>query len=70
MASLAKVDLSRRWILPISRQPVLSPPYMDPNFWGIICVPLGVLICFGPALIATLFFSDKTDASGRGKPRD
>jgi hypothetical protein len=43
---------------------------MDPNYWGIICVPLGVLICFGPALIATLFFSDKTDTSGRGKPRD
>jgi hypothetical protein len=43
---------------------------MDPNFWGIICVPLGVLICFGPALIATLFFSHKTDTSGRGKPRD
>jgi hypothetical protein len=45
-------------------------PYMDPNYWGIICVPLGVAICFGPALLATLFASDKTDTSGRGKPRD
>lgn len=27
---------------------------MDTNFWGLICVPLGLLVCFGPALIATL----------------
>jgi hypothetical protein len=25
---------------------------MDVNFWGEICVPLGILICFGPALLA------------------
>jgi len=29
-------------------------PRMDPNYWGLICVPLGLLVCFGPALIATL----------------
>ena len=27
---------------------------MDINLWGLICVPLGLLVCFGPALIATL----------------
>ena len=27
---------------------------MDPNYWGLICVPLGLLVCFAPALIATL----------------
>ena len=27
---------------------------MDTNFWGLMCVPLGLLVCFGPALIATL----------------
>jgi len=27
---------------------------MDTNYWGLICVPLGLLVCFGPALIATL----------------
>lgn len=25
---------------------------MDVNYWGLICVPLGIAICFGPALIA------------------
>ena len=25
---------------------------MDVNYWGLICVPLGITICFGPALIA------------------
>ncbi|GIX50228.1 MAG: hypothetical protein KatS3mg132_422 [Limisphaera sp.] len=24
-------------------------------FWSIFCVPIGVLICFGPALIAWVF---------------
>lgn len=27
---------------------------MNSNYWGLLCVPLGLLICFGPALIATL----------------
>jgi len=25
---------------------------MDTNYWGLWCVPLGLFICFGPALIA------------------
>ena len=42
---------------------------MDINYWGLICVPLGLAICFGPVLIATLLTpapaeepkSDKTE---------
>jgi hypothetical protein len=25
---------------------------MDVNYWGLICVPLGLVLCFGPALVA------------------
>ena len=25
---------------------------MDSNYWGLWCVPLGLVICFTPALIA------------------
>jgi hypothetical protein len=35
---------------------------MDPNFWGLICVPLGVAICFGPVLLVAAF--------GKSAPRD
>lgn len=27
---------------------------MDTNYWGEFCVPLGLVLCFGPALIAAL----------------
>ena len=32
---------------------------MDPNYWGLWCVPLGLAICFGPALVATLMTKPK-----------
>jgi hypothetical protein len=35
---------------------------MDVNYWGLICVPLGILICFGPALLAAAI------AGWRSKP--
>jgi hypothetical protein len=31
------------------------PTIMDTNYWGLWCVPLGLAICFWPALIATIF---------------
>jgi len=34
---------------------------MDINIWGLICVPLGLLVCFGPALIATLMTPEPVD---------
>jgi hypothetical protein len=34
---------------------------MDTNIWGLICVPLGLLVCFGPALIATLMTPAPTE---------
>lgn len=27
---------------------------MDPNYWGLLCVPIGILVCFSPALIAAV----------------
>jgi hypothetical protein len=36
---------------------------MDTNYWGLWCVPLGLAICFGPALIAAaLTRPEKTDS--------
>jgi hypothetical protein len=33
---------------------------MDPNYWGLICVPLGILVCFGPVLFAAAFGKSET----------
>ena len=30
----------------------------DMNWWGILVVPLGVVLCFGPALVAWLASED------------
>lgn len=36
---------------------------MDPNYWGLFCVPLGIAICFTPVLLAWAFTkSSPTDA--------
>lgn len=32
---------------------------MDPNYWGLWCVPLGLAICFTPALIAAVLTKPK-----------
>ena len=26
--------------------------YIDDNFWGVLAMPVGLLICFGPVLVA------------------
>ena len=41
---------------------------MDTNLWGLICVPLGVLICFGPALYVAAF--GKREEPARQKASD
>jgi hypothetical protein len=28
---------------------------MDSNYWGLICVPIGIFICFSPALLWAAF---------------
>jgi hypothetical protein len=44
---------------------------MDINYWGIICVPVGLILGFGPALLAAAFGSSKdVDVEARGKKRD
>jgi hypothetical protein len=44
---------------------------MDINYWGIICVPIGLILGFGPALLAAAFGSSKdVDVESRGKKRD
>jgi hypothetical protein len=36
---------------------------MDVNYWGLICVPLGLVLCFGPALVAAVLTRpEKPDA--------
>jgi hypothetical protein len=41
---------------------------MDSNYWGLWCVPLGLVLCFGPALVAAAFFPpDDPDADKHGK---
>ena len=42
----------------------------DTNFWGLACVPIGILVFFAPALwVAAFGSSDGPDVSQRGKPR-
>jgi hypothetical protein len=44
---------------------------MDPNYWGIVMVPIGVVVCFWPALLAAAFWPSKDpNIEERGKPRD
>lgn len=31
--------------------------YMDPNYWGLFVVPIGILVCFSPVLITWAFFT-------------
>jgi hypothetical protein len=46
----------------------LSLGGMDTNYWGLWCVPLGLALCFGPALLAAAFFPiDKSEDERRGK---
>ncbi|MDB6023573.1 MAG: hypothetical protein JWQ04_3430 [Pedosphaera sp.] len=41
---------------------------MDTNYWGLWCVPLGLAICFGPALIAAVLTRpDDSSTDKRGK---
>jgi len=41
---------------------------LNVNYWGLICVPLGILICFGPVLFAWLSGSSKAPGEdNRGK---
>ena len=39
----------------------------DSNIWGFLAVPVGVTICFGPALLAWIkeeYFAEPTDHKG------
>jgi hypothetical protein len=41
---------------------------LDSNHWGLICVPLGLLLGFGPVLWAAAFTSpDPSESDKRGK---
>lgn len=43
----------------------------DINLWGVIVVPIGLLVFFGPALwVAAFGSSDGPNVELRGKPRD
>jgi hypothetical protein len=38
-------------------------PIMDTNYWGLWCVPLGLAICFAPALIAAALTKPRDPAN-------
>jgi hypothetical protein len=41
---------------------------MDPNYWGLICVPLGLLLGFAPVLwVAAFGKCEGIDTDKRGK---
>jgi hypothetical protein len=39
----------------------MLPGRMDPNYWGLIVVPLGLCLGFGPVLVAWAFTKPKPD---------
>jgi len=41
----------------------------DMNYWGLVVVPIGVAICFGPALIAWVKAEWFTDTQSEKKDR-
>jgi hypothetical protein len=42
---------------------------IDSNIWDFLAMPLGVLICFGPALVVWLKEERQTPRSEKGKER-
>jgi hypothetical protein len=40
---------------------------MDPNYWGLIVVPLGIFLCFSPVLIAWAFTKDRPADTDKDK---
>ena len=38
----------------------------DANWWGLIAMPIGLLVCFGPVLIVWL----RAERAGRAEDRD
>jgi len=42
----------------------------DGNYWGIMVVPIGILICFGPALLVWLKAEMKSDSPDKHKGDD
>lgn len=41
---------------------------MDVNIWGEFVVPVGIMICFGPALIAAAIMGLRSKADKEKKP--
>lgn len=40
------------------------------NYWGFIAMPIGVAICFGPALLLWLKEEYRSDSNGRHRGDD
>jgi hypothetical protein len=40
---------------------------MDPNYWGLWCVPLGIALCFGPVLLVAAFGKSKPSGADKDK---
>jgi hypothetical protein len=45
----------------------LTSSYMDSNIWGLLAVPVGLIICFWPALLATILTKPKEENLDKAK---
>jgi hypothetical protein len=45
----------------------MLPSRMDPNYWGLFVVPLGLLLGFGPVLVAWAFTKDRPADTDKDK---
>ena len=43
--------------------------FIDANIWGLLAMPLGVLFCFGPALVVWLASPSEKQEPQRAKKR-
>ena len=43
--------------------------YFDENLWGIFAMPVGLLLCFGPVVVAWMLTKDEVPASEKSDPK-
>ncbi len=41
---------------------------LDMNYWGVIAMPIGVAICFGPVIVAWALACRKTEPQKQSRP--
>ncbi len=41
----------------------------DMNWWGVLAMPVGVVICFGPVIVAWILAEKKSEAAPKRQDR-